>query len=56
MKNHQVRRFPQEQQRITGLLSETITISTSGIDIRFRTNGIEQIVQELQPMEDRTHA
>ncbi len=48
--------FPQEQQRIIRLLIETITISTSGIDIRFRTNGIEQIVQELSPMEDRTHA
>jgi len=38
--------FPQEQQRIIRLLIETITISTSGIDIRFRTNGIEQIIQE----------
>ena len=24
-----------------------------GIDIRFRTNGIEQIVEELQPIEER---
>ncbi|MCP4594113.1 MAG: hypothetical protein GY842_25570 [bacterium] len=41
----------EEQQRIVQLLVENITISTSGIDIRFRTNGIEQIVDELQPRE-----
>ena len=34
----------EEQRRIVQLLIEDITISTSGIDIRFRTNGIEQIV------------
>ncbi|NLF32028.1 MAG: hypothetical protein GX591_14220 [Planctomycetes bacterium] len=45
--------FSQEQQRIIRLLIETITISTSGIDIRFRTNGIEQIVQELEHTEER---
>jgi len=48
--------FPEEQRRIVQLLIEDITISTSGIDIRFRTNGIEQIVEELQPIEERTHA
>ena len=48
--------FPEEQRRIVQLLIENITISTSGIDIRFRTNGIEQIVEELQPIEERAHA
>ncbi|MFP4217134.1 MAG: recombinase zinc beta ribbon domain-containing protein, partial [Phycisphaerae bacterium] len=55
--------FPEEQRRIVQLLIEKITIHTSGIDIRFRTNGIEQIVHELacsasrlQPIEDRVHA
>jgi hypothetical protein len=45
--------FPEEQRRIAQLLVEDITVSTSGIDIRFRTNGIEQIVEELQPIEKR---
>ena len=54
--------FPEEQQRIAQLLVEEITVSASGIDIRFRTNGIEQIVEELQPapgspgIEERAHA
>jgi len=48
--------FPEEQRRIVQLLIEDITISTSGIDIRFRTNGIEQIVEELQPIEERAYA
>jgi site-specific DNA recombinase len=48
--------FPEEQRRIAQLLVEEITVSTSGIDIRFRTNGIEQIVEELQPIEERAHA
>ncbi len=45
--------YPEEQRRIAQLLVEEITVSTSGIDIRFRTNGIEQIVEELQPIEER---
>lgn len=40
--------FPEEQRRIARLLVEKIIVSTSGIDIRFRTNGIEQIVEELR--------
>ncbi len=48
--------FAEEQRRIVQLLVEDITVSTSGIDIRFRTNGIEQIVDELQPIEERTNA
>ena len=48
--------FPEEQRRVAQLLIEDITVSTSGIDIRFRTNGIEQIVEELQPIEERAHA
>jgi site-specific DNA recombinase len=47
--------IPEEQQRVAQLLIEQITVSTTGIDIRFRTNGIEQIVEELQPLE-RAHA
>ena len=44
--------YPQEQQRIVSLLVEDITVSTGGIDIRFRTNGIEQVVEELQSVEE----
>jgi len=43
----------EEQRRIAQLLIEAIVVSTRGIDIRFRTNGIEQIVAELQPIEER---
>jgi len=48
--------FAEEQRRVVQLLIEDISVSTSGVDIRFRTNGIEQIVEELQPIEERTHA
>jgi site-specific DNA recombinase len=51
--------YPEEQRRIAQLLVEEITVSTSGIEIRFRTNGIEQIVDELQPtsgIKERAHA
>ena len=48
--------FPEEKRRIVQLLVEGITVSKTGIDMRFRTNGIEQIVQELQPIEERVHA
>lgn len=48
--------FPEEQRRIIQLLVESITVSQSGIDMRFRNNGIEQIVKELQPIEERMHA
>jgi len=47
--------YPQEQQRIVKLLVEQITVSTTGIDIRFRTNGIEQIVEELQSVGEAAH-
>ncbi len=48
--------FPEEKRRIIQLLVERITVSKTGIDMRFRNNGIEQIVQELQPIEERVHA
>jgi len=47
--------FPEQQQRIVQLVVEEISVSTSGIDIRFRSNGIEQIVEEIQPQEDAKH-
>ncbi len=48
--------FPEEKRRIIQLLVMRITVSKTGIDMRFRNNGIEQIVQELQPIEGRVHA
>jgi predicted nuclease with TOPRIM domain len=48
--------FPAEQGRIVRLLVQDIIVTTRGIDIRFGTNGIEQIVEELQPIEERVHA
>jgi hypothetical protein len=41
--------FPEEQQRILSLLVESITVSESGIEIRFECNGIEQVAEELDP-------
>ena len=48
--------FIEEQQRIVQLLVEQITVTTHGLDIRFRTNGIEQIVEEIQPEEAAARA
>ena len=48
--------FIEEQQRIIQLLVEQISVTTHGIDIRFRTNGIEQIVEEIQPEEAAARA
>ena len=39
--------YPEEQSRILELLIESVTVSENNVDIRFRTNGIEKIVEEL---------
>ncbi len=41
---------PEEQRRVLELLVEKITVSKDRIEIRFRSNGIEQIVAELEPI------
>lgn len=41
---------PNKQQRVLELLVEKITVSKDNVEIRFRANGIEQIVDELEPM------
>lgn len=38
---------PEEQRRVLELLVEVITVSKEGLEVRFRRNGIEQIVEEL---------
>lgn len=40
--------FPAEQTRIVKMLIEKVIVSPSDLEVRLRTNGIEQLVQELQ--------
>jgi hypothetical protein len=46
--------YPEEQSRVLELLVESVTVSKHSVDIHFRANGIEQIVDELKPMSERT--
>jgi hypothetical protein len=46
--------YPEEQSRVLELLVESVTVSKHSVDIHFRANGIEQIVDELTPMSERT--
>jgi hypothetical protein len=41
---------PEEQRRVLELLVEKITVSQGDVEVRFRANGIEQVVEELEPM------
>ena len=41
---------PEEQRRVLELLVETITVSKENVEVRFRANGIEQVVEELEPI------
>ena len=41
---------PEEQRRVLELLVETITVSKKDVEVRFRANGIEQMVEELEPI------
>ena len=45
---------PEEQRRVLELLVETITVSKEYVEVRFRSNGIEQVVEELEPMGARS--
>jgi hypothetical protein len=46
--------YPEEQSRILELLIETVTASENNVDIRFRTIGIEKIVEELTSQGERS--
>jgi hypothetical protein len=46
--------YPEEQSRILELLIESVTVSENNVDIRFRTNGIEKIVEELTSQKERS--
>ncbi|MFM9064699.1 MAG: recombinase zinc beta ribbon domain-containing protein [Pirellula sp.] len=47
--------YPEEQSRILELLIETVRVSENNVDIRFRTNGIEKIVEELTSQKERSN-
>ena len=44
--------FPAEQQRIVRLLIDKVIVSPDDLEVRFRPNGIEVLVLELQPEPD----
>ena len=41
---------PEEQRRVLELLIEAITVSKENVEVRFRSNGIERVVEELEPI------
>jgi site-specific DNA recombinase len=45
--------YPEERRRVLELLVHSITVTKQSVDIHFRPNGIEQIVDELTPMSER---
>jgi len=45
--------YPEERRRVLELLIKSITVTKSTVDIHFRPNGIEQIVDELTPMSEQ---
>lgn len=46
--------FPAEQTRIVRLLVEKVIVSPSDLEVRLRSNGIEQMVKELLPITRET--
>ncbi len=42
--------YPEEQRRVLELLVEAVTVTKQEVEIRFRTTGIEQILDEIKPM------
>ena len=40
---------PHEQRRILELLVDKVTVRKDSVDVQFRCNGIEHIIEELQP-------
>ncbi|MEQ1906385.1 MAG: recombinase family protein [Pirellulaceae bacterium] len=42
--------YPEEQHRILELLIENVQVNKNQVEIRFRSNGIERIVDELKPL------
>jgi DNA invertase Pin-like site-specific DNA recombinase len=45
--------FPAEQARILNLLIERVAVATTGIDIKFRSTGLESIARDLMGFKER---
>lgn len=46
--------YPLEQTRVIQLLVEHVTVSTDGMRVRIRSNGLHSLVSELKSVQDRT--
>ena len=46
--------YPLEQTRLIQLLVEQVTVSTDGMRVRIRSNGLHSLVSELKSVQDRT--
>lgn len=46
--------YPLEQTRVIQLLVEQVTVSTDGMRVRIRSNGLHSLVSELKSVQDRT--
>ena len=45
--------YPLEQTRLIQLLVEQVTVSTDGMRVRIRSNGLHSLVSELREVQDR---
>jgi site-specific DNA recombinase len=43
--------FPAEQSRLIHLMVETVSLKTDGLDIRFRGEGLDTVIEELRAIE-----
>jgi len=48
--------FPAEQTKLINLLIDRVTVSTKGIDIKFKTIGLENLAQDFASCEERLEA
>jgi len=48
--------YPLEQTRVIQLLVEQVTVSTDGMRVRIRSNGLHSLVSELKSVQDRTES
>lgn len=47
--------YPAERRRVLELLVKSVTVTKQSVEVRFLPNGIEQIVDELAPLSERTN-
>jgi len=48
--------YPLEQMRVIQLLVEQVEVSTDGMRVRIRSNGLHSLVSELKSVQDRTES